>query len=63
MKIKYLFQLIGYFIITEIVTIIELAVWLQFQDFFISLMNIENDVFGIQHAVSIFLVVIPIISV
>ena len=62
MQIKYLFQLIWYFIITEIVAIIDLAVWLQFKDFFISLMNLENDVFGIKYAVPLLLVAIPVIS-
>ncbi len=62
MKIKYLFQLIWYFIITEIVALIDLAVWLQFKDFFISLMNLENDVFGIKYAVPLLLVAIPVIS-
>jgi hypothetical protein len=62
MKIKYLFQLIWYFIITEIVAVIDLAVWLQFKDFFISLMNLENDVFGIKYAVPLLLVAIPAIS-
>lgn len=62
MRIKYLFQLIGYFIITEIVALIDLAVWLQFKDFFISLMNLENDVFGIKYAVPLLLVAIPTIS-
>ena len=62
MQIKYLFQLIWYFIITEIVAIIDLAVWLQFKDFFISLMNLENDVFGMKYAVPLLLVAIPVIS-
>ena len=62
MQIKYLFQLIWYFIITEIVAIIDLAVWLQFKDFFISLMNLENDVFGIKYAVPLLLLAIPVIS-
>lgn len=62
MQIQYLFQLIGYFIITEIVALIDLAVWLQFKDFFISLMNLENDVFGIKYAVPLLLVAIPVIS-
>jgi len=51
-----------YFIITEIVAVIDLAVWLQFKDFFISLMNLENDVFGIKYAVPLLLVAIPAIS-
>ena len=42
--------------------IIDLAVWLQFKDFFISLMNLENDVFGIKYAVPLLLVAIPAIS-
>jgi len=62
MSIKYLFQLIWYFIITEFVALIELAIWLQFKDFFISLMNLENDVFGIKYAVPLLLVAIPAIS-
>jgi len=62
MQIKYLFQLIWYFIITEIVALIDLAVWLQFKDFFIGLMNLENDVFGIKYAVPLLLVAIPVIS-
>ena len=62
MRIKYLFQLIWYFIITELITIIDLAVWLQFKDFFISLMNLENDVFGIKYAVPLLLIAIPVIS-
>jgi len=62
MRFKYIFQLIWYFIITELIAIIDLAVWLQFKDFFISLMNIENDVFGIKYAVPLLLVAIPLIS-
>ena len=62
MQIKYLFQLIWYFIITELVALIDLAVWLQFKDFFIGLMNLENDVFGIKYAVPLLLVAIPVIS-
>jgi len=62
MRFKYIFQLIGYFIITELIAIIDLAVWLQFKDFFISLMNLENDVFGIKYAVHLLLVAIPVIS-
>ena len=62
MKLVYLFQIIWYFIITEIIAIIELAVWLQFKDFFISLVNLENDVFGIKYAVPLLLVAIPLIS-
>jgi len=44
------------------VALIELAIWLQFKDFFISLMNLENDVFGIKYAVPLLLVAIPAIS-
>ena len=62
MKIKYLFQLIWYFIITEIIGTIDLVVWLQFKDFFVGLMNLENDVFGIKYAVPLLLVAIPAIS-
>ena len=62
MQIKYLFQFLWYFIITEIVALIDLAVWLQFKDFFIGLMNLENDVFGIKYAVPLLLVAIPVIS-
>jgi hypothetical protein len=62
MQIKYLFQLIWYFIITEIVALIDLAVWLQFKDFFIGLMNLENDILGIKYAVPLLLVAIPVIS-
>jgi hypothetical protein len=62
MQIKYLFQLIWYFIITEIIAIIELTVWLQFKEFFIGMMNIENDVFGIKYAIPLLLVAIPAIS-
>ena len=62
MRFKYLFQVIWYFIITEIITIIDLAVWLQFKDFFISLIHLENDVFGIKYAVPLLLVAIPVIS-
>ena len=62
MQIKYLFQLIWYFIITEIVALMDFAVWFQFKDFFISLMNLENDVFGIKYAVPLLLVAIPAIS-
>ena len=54
--------MIWYFIITELITIIDLAVWLQFKDFFISLMNLENDVFGIKYAIPFLLVAIPVIS-
>ena len=54
--------MIWYFIITEIVAIIDLAVWLQFKDFFISLMNLENDVLGIRYVVPLILVAIPAIS-
>ena len=42
--------------------LIELAIWLQFKDFFISLMNLKNDVFGIKYAVPLLLVAIPAIS-
>ena len=62
MKIRYLFQLIGYFIITEMVSAIELILWLQFREFFVSLMSLENDVFGIRYAVPLLLVVIPVVS-
>ena len=62
MRVKYLSQLIWYFIITEIISVIELVVWLQFKDFFISLINLENDVFGIRYAISFVLVIIPVIS-
>ncbi|MBS3149683.1 hypothetical protein J4455_03240 [Candidatus Woesearchaeota archaeon] len=62
MRFKYLFQVIWYFIITEIITIIDLAVWLQFKDFFISLIHLENDVFGIKYAIPLLLVAIPVIS-
>ena len=62
MRIKYLFQLIWYFIITEIIGTIDLVVWLQFKDFFVGLMNLENDVFGIKYAVPLLLVAIPAIS-
>ena len=54
--------MIWYFIITEFVALIELAIWLQFKDFFISLMNLKNDVFGIKYAVPLLLVAIPAIS-
>ena len=47
MKIKYLFELVQYFVITEIISGIELIIWFQFRDFFISLMYLENDVFNI----------------
>ena len=62
MRIKYLFQLIWYFIITEIIGTIDLVVWLQFKDFFVGLMNLENDVFGIKYAVPLLLIAIPVIS-
>ena len=62
MRFKYIFQLIWYFIVTEIIAVIDLTVWLQFKGFFISLMNLENDVFGIKYAVPILLVAIPLIS-
>ena len=62
MKLKYLFQIIRYFVITEIIAIVDLAIWLQFRDFFVSLMNLENDVFGIKYAVPFLLVAIPVIS-
>ena len=62
MRIRYLFQLMWYFIITEIIGIIDLAIWLQFKDFFVGLMNLENDVFGIKYAVPLLLVAIPAIS-
>jgi len=62
MQIKYLFQLIWYFIVTELIAIVDLAVWLQFKGFFVGLMNLENDVFGIKYAVPLLLVTIPVIS-
>lgn len=62
MRINYLFQLMYYFIITEIIGVVELAIWLLFRDFFRSLMNLENDIFGIKYAVPFILVVIPVIS-
>ena len=62
MKIKYLIQLIRYFIITEIISGIELIVLLHFKEFFISLINLENDVLGIRYIIPFLLIVIPIIS-
>ena len=62
MQIKYLFQLIWYFIVTELIAIVDLAVWLQFKGFFVGLMNLENDVFGIKYAVPLLIVAIPTIS-
>ena len=62
MRIKCLFQLVYYFIITEIVGGIELVIWFSFRDLFISFMNLENDVFGIKYIVPFILVFIPLIS-
>jgi len=61
-KIKYLLHLIWYFIVTEIISGVELVIWLQFNDFFQSLKYLENDVFGIRYMLPFTLVVIPIIS-
>ena len=61
MKIRYLFELIWYFIITEIISVIELIVWFIFKDFFISLMPLENDVFGVRYGIVFALLAIPAI--
>ncbi|MBS3132025.1 hypothetical protein J4212_06330 [Candidatus Woesearchaeota archaeon] len=47
---------------TEIVTGIEVVILFKFRDFFIGLMNIENDRLGIKYAIVLGLVAIPIIS-
>ncbi len=57
MRVKYLLQLFWYFIVTEIVSGIELAIWLRFRESFLNLMNLENDVFGVRFT----LVAIPAI--
>lgn len=61
-KISKLFSLIIYFVKTEIISGIELIIWFGFRDLFTSLMNLENDFFGIRHGVLFVLIVIPIIS-
>lgn len=62
MKIRHLFELVQYFVITEIISGAELLIWFQFREFFVSLMTLENDVFGIRYGIIFALVVVPIIS-
>ena len=50
------------FIRTEIVSLVEFILWVQFKDLFISLMSIENDTLGIKYAIALALMVIPMLS-
>lgn len=61
MKLYYLFKLIKYFVVTEIISGIEIVSWFQFRNFFISLMNLENDKLGIKYAIP-FILILPLIS-
>ena len=61
-KIEYLLKLLKYFIITEIVSGVELIILIFCRDFFLSLMKIENDVLGLRHAiVFLTIIVIPLV--
>lgn len=61
-KILKLFNLITCLIKTEIISGVELIILFKFRDFFISLMNLENDVFGIKYGIAFALIIIPLIS-